>query len=242
MAPSFSPPRCRPRQRRIVAFKRRGRRWRRARFPTRQWAGPRRGPRQAPRVRRRADHVAHHGDGFAAPQAVQHPLREVWPVGTVQPGRPHDEMARPGGQHRLFAPQLRPAVGVQRTGDVVFHVTAALFSVKHVVGADVHEPGPHRLGRPRQQAGRDGVDAQRRDAARFAAGVHLGKRGAVDDRVGAQGAYEGFRLAAAGHVPRVPAVGVHRPLRPVAAQPRRQFHAELPARAGDQHPHVHQSL
>ena len=70
---------------------------------------------------------------------LEHGLEKVAAMRAEHPAGAQDHMARAGTRDRLLAAQLGRAIHRERISRVGFGVGGGLFTVKHVVGGNMHE-------------------------------------------------------------------------------------------------------
>jgi hypothetical protein len=127
--------------------------------------------------------IVHHAQAVALAGEAQHGFQKVLPVGTVDPRRSEDQRLGRGGQHRLLARALGPAVGALRVRRIVFRVGGGFRAVEDIVRRDVQERCPSLRGdpgKPRRAVPIDGTGAHPVALRRIDRCVG----GRIDDRIG----------------------------------------------------------
>ena len=132
-----------------------------------------------------ADLVRHHTQFLALGGQPQHRAQKVVAPRGEDPAGAQDEVIRGDGGDRLFAGELAVAVGVDRTGRIVFFVGAVLAAVEYVVGRVMQQQGAAAPGLLREQPRRDGVDPLGQLGLGLGA-INRRVGGGIDDHVGAQ--------------------------------------------------------
>src|SRR5579885_1862211 len=112
----------------------------------------------------------------------QHRFDEVRAMDPVEPGSTNYEMIATL-QHVFLAFQLAAPVYVNRTGWVIFVISLALVSVKHVIRADMEETTANIFRRSGQHAWSATVHCKSTIGVLFAA-VYVGKGRAIDHQLG----------------------------------------------------------
>jgi len=206
-------------------------------------------PRRAARSERRRDELVRERLHRLAARELLDDLRREGALrsgaSAVDHRDPRHRAVRHEEQRRLLAAALRAGVGPARVRHVLLRVRPRL-AVEDVVGRDRDEPCPERPAGARHLLGPPDVHAPRQLGIALA-GVDVGRRARVEDRLGPEGAERRLdrpavaeiRVGPAERSPREaarPATEREHLVAPAELQDR--LAAEEPVRPGDRDPHL----
>ncbi|EMH77473.1 hypothetical protein EHI8A_163960 [Entamoeba histolytica HM-1:IMSS-B] len=130
-----------------------------------------------------ADLVVDDVQFVALAEQPHHGAQEVVALPGIDPASAQDEVAFGVFAHGVLASQFGPAIDIERTGRILFPVTAFPGAIEDVVGGVVDHGDAQLLRRPGEDLGHPLVD-QGRGLGVALRGVHGGIGGGIDDDIG----------------------------------------------------------